>query len=179
MHRELQPYQVQDLTERLETLRSMWAGRFTDGALRHWVKTLSPYYGQTLFRVLEQGMNEKSMPSLGHILEALHQAAAREAQSKPVDLPQELTPDQKRKADTAAIRSMVWLVLVKGWDSGSFSVPAEERKGEPERAGNILARMFKTHEQMSGDFIKAVIDGEGWTKEKIAAWMRDQEAVGN
>ncbi len=121
MQRELKPYQVQDLTDRIQALRDMWAGRFSDAALRHWVKTLTPFYGSTLFQVLERSMNEKSMPSLGHVLEALHQAAARERNGKCIELPPPLTPGEQKRSDNAAVLSMLWLHYERGWEARDFT----------------------------------------------------------
>ncbi len=127
-----------------------------DGMIDGWAAELRPYGGAAL-HALQEAARAITWPTLGAVLEkARGQKAADEAKVMP------RPPEGRARAvaDQAAIHSMIWLHLVKGWPAERF-------------VGSIFARVMGREERAPGDFLRAAIVAGGWTKESIDRWMED------
>lgn len=151
-----------DLRQRLQraigNLFENFGKRRNEVLLLTWCRALAPYAkGDMIWQQLEAACLERSMPAPVDLIKAMGGRPETEA-FKPIP---ELSPEQRRRSDHAAVLSMLWLHYEKGWSVADIS-------------GHVLARMFP------GDIVKAVEAAkEIYTPEAVRSWMYDQEQAGN
>ncbi len=157
------------LDSKIQTLCDIQGRKLSDEARRHWLKELLPFAkGKAIWKALEKACNEKGMPAISWVLEQMAIDARRD--TKPFVSPPEPTEDERRRADAAAIKSMLWLNYEHGHG--------------PEHVGGIVARcMARIYEMNFGTDATAAIEAAknqpGNDRESILEWMRHQESIGN
>lgn len=112
MQRILTPHESLDLANQIASLARFHSQRLSDEKIAHWQKTLAPYYGPTLEAVISAAKNEKSMPSLGSILEALSSMNARSTKAAPLTR-QPLTMEERERSELSRKKSGLWLYYAK------------------------------------------------------------------
>jgi len=137
--------------------------------LGHWIKRLLPYAkGSALWRALEAACDERGFPSLGWVMDAIQQEQRRD--TKPFEAPPLPTAAEKIRSDAAAIKSMLWLHYVHGFD-------VEHIGGI---IGGSIARLFAAQTgQTPAEAMEAAKLLPGHDRESILAWMIEQESKGN
>lgn len=127
--------------------------RLAEDALVVWCRALAPYArGKELWRALEQSCEEKAMPGIQQVkLKLAGRPELEEFKSIPA-----LTPVERKRADQAAIMSMLWLHYEYAWPLKSF-------------AGHILGRM------LGADPTKALeLAKQTNSRDEVWKWMSDQ-----
>lgn len=109
--RTLSPVEAMKLANQIESLAHFHSRRLSDEASDHWFRTLTPFFGTSLEQVMTAAKNEKAMPSLGSVLEAVQVLNSRN-KPEPAAL-RPLTAEERRRADVARKLSGLWLHYVK------------------------------------------------------------------
>jgi hypothetical protein len=131
--------------------------KLTDGEVTQWANELRPYAGQKLAKVLEDFALGTEFPNVGEIRAKYFAESKADAPFKSL----QLTPDERKKANNAALKSMLWLHYVKRWRLEDF-------------AGTTLAAAFGGDPKPHLERAK-----EAYSRELIERWMADQIAQGN
>jgi hypothetical protein len=135
--------------------------------MTHWVKRLLPYAkGKALWAALEHACDEKSMPSVGWVLEQMQYESRQDLKPAPELVP--LTPEQQKRSDNAAMLSMLWLHYHHGWDLmqvGQHTI------------GRVVARQLGVPDLELGRVLAAAKDS--YPRELVLKWMDDQKTAGN
>ncbi len=104
-----------------------FARKLNDDALDTWAERLEPYSKNPLmWRVLKDAVAWENWPNLGVLLGKIQ---AEIKHSEGTRTPPPMSDRERERSDTAAIRSMLWLIYEKGWKVEDF-------------AGHALARAF-------------------------------------
>lgn len=132
--------------------------------IAHWVQRLTRFTetpNAKVWRVLDQACDGARFPALADIIEA--------SQSRWGDKPPDVghtSGAARTRADRAMVLSMIWMHLTSGKPLHWFD-------------GHAFARIMGRDEKDPGEFLRAAIEAEKWTKESITAWMDMQIANGN
>lgn len=108
--RTLSPVEAMKLSESITALSQFHSRRLSEEAADHWFRTLTPFYGTPLEQVMTAAKNEKAMPSLGAILEAVQVLNARNVPPPAALRP--LTTEERRRADISRKLSGLWVHYV-------------------------------------------------------------------
>lgn len=164
---EVNSNDLQRLRQAISLLMDVHSRRMSEEAMTHWVKRLSPYAkGKALWAALERACDEKTMPSVGWILEQMQHEMRQDLKPPPVLVP--LTPAEQKRSDNAAMLSMLWLHYNHGWDLmqvGQHTI------------GRVVARQLGVSDLELGKVLSSA--KEAYPKEMVLQWMRDQQAAGN
>src|SRR5574343_891014 len=94
----MQTDKIHELSEKLTTLHEVYSRRISDRALSLWMEKLSQYIGPELDRVLDEAMTQRTMPTLGDLIQTT-QAAIRRANQPKAKGPEDwLAEDRARRA---------------------------------------------------------------------------------
>lgn len=141
--------------------------KLSDEGRRHWMSQLMPFAtGKAIWKALEIAGNEKGMPSVAWVLEQQQRYARDDV--KPYVAPVPLTPEQQRRSDVAAMKSLLWLHYHHGWEL--------ERVGK-ETIGRVMAAQMGMAAEDVPHVQQAAKDK--YPREYVLQWMRDQQAAGN
>jgi hypothetical protein len=158
---------LQRLRNEIVLLSEVHSKRLSDEAMSHWVKRLLQYAtGQALWTALERARDERTFPSVGWVLEERERLMRVEA--KPYAALPELTPDERKRSDNAAVLSMLWLHYARGW--------------ELERVGaETIARLLAQQTGRPIEDIPKMLAAakEIYPRDLVMRWMVDQERAGN
>ena len=157
----------QRLRQAISLLMDVHSRRMSEEAMTHWVKRLTPYTkGKALWAALERACDEKSMPSVGWVLEQMQYENRADLKPPPTLVP--LTPEEQKRSDNAAVLSMLWLHYKHGW--------ALEVVGQ-HTIGRVVARQLGVTDMDLSKVLAAA--KEAYPREMVLKWMIDQEAMGN
>lgn len=146
-----------DIEKAIKLLAEVHGARLSEPRKNRYVRKLSRLGQSTaLFRVLDKACDDDRMPTPSMLCEQVNAEIAR---AKPVTAQRALSADEKRSADKALLRSIVWLHLVKGWQPHDF-------------ANTMFARRMGRDENDYGEFLRAAVLHENWTRESIDEWMQ-------
>lgn len=146
------------LTRAIKLLSEAHSKRLSPAGILTWCRALAPFAKQaSLWRALEASCEEARFPSIAQV-KSLMRGRPETESFKPIP---PLTPEQKRRADHAAVLSMLWLHYTQGWRLTDFH-------------GTVLAKAFgkDPHEALAAAV--AVYD-----EATVRRWMSDQQRAGN
>ncbi len=88
--------------------------------------------------------------------------------TRPFVAPPELTPDERRRSDVAAMKSLLWLHYAKGWSLQDIG-----------RGG--IAGVYARQAGINTEDIPLILEHAmtAYPREMILDWMAAQEAIGN
>ena len=78
----MQTEKIHELSERLTTLHEVYSRRISDRALALWMEKLAPYIGPELDRVLDEATTQRTMPTLGDLIQTTQAAIRRSNQPR-------------------------------------------------------------------------------------------------
>lgn len=120
-----------------------------------WVNRLEPLAGPKLFSALSQACEGEKFPAL----KTLAAAASEQPRANGFKDYPPLTPDEKRRADNAAIISMLWLHYEHHWRLEDFG-------------SHLLGRLFGGDPREQLEKAKLHYD-----RQTVAAWMETRERL--
>lgn len=106
-------------------------------------------------KALREASENGARPNLG-LVKTRAQEFWNSASYAPIDV-KPLTPDEKRKADKAAILSMLWLHYANGWGLNEF-----HNYGLAKLYGDNMEAAFKAAKEI-------------YSRDLVLAWMEDQK----
>jgi hypothetical protein len=161
---DLSPATVQRLSDAIRLLAEVHNKRFSDAAITVWCKRLAEYAnGSALWRAMSAACEEDRMPSLHRLVELMR----GRPETKLYQAMQPPTPEQKAKADKAAVLSLLWLHYAKGWEL--------ERVGA-ETIGRLVAgRLDYPPEDLPRILAEAK---EHYPRTLVMAWMENEQREG-
>jgi hypothetical protein len=108
------------------------------------------------------------MPSVAWVLE--HIEAGKRLDTRPPPEPPTLTPEERKRSDAAAIKSMLWVHYTQGTDAKHIG-------------GIVHTSMARLYAAQFGsdptEALEAAKQLPGHDRESILAWMDSQKAMGN
>lgn len=163
------PAHMTRLRSAIDLLAHVHSKRLSDEATGHWLKRLLPYAkGSALWRAMEAACDERGFPSLHWVLEQI--TIQQRQDTKPFEPIPELTPEQRIRADAAAIKSALWLHY-------------EHDHGARHVGGIVQACMARLFAAQVGKPIDEALEEAkrmpGHDRAAVAVWMQNQEAIGN
>ncbi len=78
----MQTDKIHELSEKLTTLHEVYSRRISDRALALWIEKLSPYIGPELDRAIDEATTQRSIPTLGDLIQTTMAAVRRSNQPK-------------------------------------------------------------------------------------------------
>lgn len=100
---------VHELSEKLTLLHEVYSRRISDRALSLWIDKLSSFIGPELDKVLEDAMLQRSIPTLGDLVQTTIAARSRAKNQTSRDDDERLTPAEIQRRDAVARQVMAEL----------------------------------------------------------------------
>jgi hypothetical protein len=96
----MQTDKIHELSEKLTTLHEVYSRRISDRALSLWMEKLTPFIGPELDRVLDEATTQRTMPTLGDLIQTT-QAAIRRANQPALESPEYFVSQAERERHQA------------------------------------------------------------------------------
>lgn len=154
----LLPITQMRLDKAIRKLFTMHNRRLNDEVVLEYCMHLAPYAsGKLIWEALAEARSDDRFPNLA----ALKRRLAGRPETEEYKAPPLLTEAERKRADHAAILSMLWLHCSAGWDLRDF-------------AGHTLGRLFERDPTEALEAAKQI-----YNRATVLRWMEDQRAAGN
>lgn len=154
---ELHPIHQERLRKAICLLAKVHNRKLADDAVLVWCMALAPYgAGEAVYAALRMSCEDDRMPSIGTV--------KRRIQGRPelemYKAPPPLTEAEQKRADQAAIMSMLYLVYVHDWEPADFS-------------GEVFKRVFNRLDADPETCLNAA--KEAFDKPTVLKWMESRQ----
>lgn len=151
------PKDYEKIKQSVRLLAANFNRRMDDETLRFWASRLSDHVGPRLWRALAGALDGETFPTLRWVCDQ----ASESPRANSVRFTPDLTDEQRRRSDHAAIMSMLWMHYEKGWTLSDFSA-------------HILGRLFGKDPRQALIAAKEIYDST-----TVKRWIEDQQRAGN
>lgn len=149
--------EIERLNEKIGEMAEIHGRKLPVAARQRWIIKLRDFSFNAVMSVIDAGCDAKHMPALTEVIEGVNSRQFSKGTYAPAV---EMTPEQRKRSDLAAIMSMLWLHYEKRWKLSDI-------------AGHALARAF------GRDPVEALTVAKGiYSAEDVSRWMKQQEQAG-